>query len=265
MSTGYQQPNQIARRLKPEEEELYRKREELASVRASLAERELELVDFRSQLAEFEGRYLRQVGTLYAELDEWTARILELQADRDPSVGATARAKEAREHARHTYEDAHGAVSKTPTHDESPELKSLFREVAKRVHPDFSRGSDDMACRTRLMAEANRAYQAGDIEVLRRILDDYQDSEAAAEGEGIGSELIRLIREISLARDRIVSIDHELATLRRSETALLRNQARESEQEDGDFLADLESAVRQQIDVRRKQYEALSKKEGKAK
>ena len=36
---------QITRRLKPEEEEILRKREELAAIRATLAERELELVD----------------------------------------------------------------------------------------------------------------------------------------------------------------------------------------------------------------------------
>jgi hypothetical protein len=57
--------SQITRRLKPEEEEILRKREELAAICATLAERELELVDLRSQLAAFEGRYLRQVGTLY--------------------------------------------------------------------------------------------------------------------------------------------------------------------------------------------------------
>jgi hypothetical protein len=52
---------QITRRLKPEEEEILRKREELTAARAALAERELELVDLRSGLAAFEGRYLRQV------------------------------------------------------------------------------------------------------------------------------------------------------------------------------------------------------------
>jgi chromosome segregation ATPase len=87
---------QITRRLKPEEKEILRKREELAAIRATLAERELELVDLRSQLAAFEGRYLRQVGTLYAELDEWKARISELRARLDPSAAANARAHEAR-------------------------------------------------------------------------------------------------------------------------------------------------------------------------
>jgi hypothetical protein len=66
---------EIVKKLTPEEEELLRKREELASVRAALAERELELVDFRAQLKSFEGRYLRQVGVLYAELDDWEAKI----------------------------------------------------------------------------------------------------------------------------------------------------------------------------------------------
>jgi len=76
--------------MKPEEEELLHKREELAALRATLAERELELVDLRSELAAFEGRYLRQVGTLYAELDEWKARISELEARLHPSAAATA-------------------------------------------------------------------------------------------------------------------------------------------------------------------------------
>ena len=35
-------PGRIIRRLKPEEEEILRKREELAAIRATLAERELD-------------------------------------------------------------------------------------------------------------------------------------------------------------------------------------------------------------------------------
>ena len=111
----------IVRRLKPEEEEVLRKREELAAIRTTLADRELELVDLKSQLAVFEGRYLRQVGTLYAELDEWKARIAELQARLDPSAGSKIKAEEAREQARQTYADAHGEASETRDFIPSPE------------------------------------------------------------------------------------------------------------------------------------------------
>jgi hypothetical protein len=60
----------IERRLSPEEEELVKKREELAQLRLQLADRELHIANLRAELGTFEGRYLRQVGVLYAELDQ---------------------------------------------------------------------------------------------------------------------------------------------------------------------------------------------------
>ena len=66
----------------PEEQELERKNVELASFEADLIQRELDLATLRADLAEFEARYLRQVGVLYAELDEIEARIAEAQASR---------------------------------------------------------------------------------------------------------------------------------------------------------------------------------------
>ena len=139
-------PSEISRRLKPEEEEMLRKREELAAIRATLAERELELLDFRSQLAAFEGLYLRQVGSLYAELDEWKARILELRARLGPSAAAEERAHEAREQARQTYDDAHGEASETHDFTPSPEHKSVRPDILPPdVHfPAKNQGARDL-------------------------------------------------------------------------------------------------------------------------
>ena len=254
---------QIVRRLKPEDEELLRKREELADVRAILAELELDLVDLRGQLAAFEGRYLRQVGSLYAELDEWKARLAELQARLDPSPASRAEAEQAREQARQTHEDAHGAASEAPDFTPSPELKKLYRDAAKLIHPDFSKDAADLARRTRLMAEANRAYAIGDTEALQRILDEYHDGADAVEGEGIGAELIRLIRQISLAKSHVAAIKQELDILRQSEISLLKRQAEESEQEGRDLLAELAVAVRQKIELTRNKHETLAKQEVK--
>jgi hypothetical protein len=256
--------SQITRRLKPEEEEILRKREELAVIRAALAERELELVDLRRELAAFEGRYLRQVGTLYAELDEWKARIAELKARLDPSAAANARAEESREQARQTYEDAHGAASQAPDFTPSPDLKRLFREAAKRIHPDFAKDFADLERRTRFMAEANRAYEAGDAEALQRILDDYHDGADAVEGEGVGAELIRIIRQISQAKERVSAIEKELAALRQSEIALLKKDAEEREQEGRDLLAELAASVKDQIERAKNEYEALAEQEKNA-
>jgi len=253
----------IIRRLKPEEEEVLRKREELAAIRATLAERELELVDLRSQLAAFEGRYLRQVGTLYADLDDWKARISELEAELHPSAASTAQAEEAREHARQTYEQAHGGASKVKDFSRSPELKRMYREAAKRIHPDLATDSADRDRRTRFMAEANHAYEAGDVEALQRILDEFQDGGDVVTGEGIGAELIRIIRQISLAKARLSTIEQELAALRKSEIALLKKQAEEMQQEGRDLLAELATAVREQIELAKKKHESLLKERHK--
>jgi hypothetical protein len=251
-------PGQIARRLRPEEEEIVRKRAELAAVLAALAELELALADLRSQLAGFEGRYLRQVGVLYAELDDWNARISELMARLYPSNGAKQQADEAREHAHQTHDAAYGASSQTREFNPSPELKRLFREVAKRIHPDLATDPTDRERRTRLMAEANRAYEAGDIEALRRILDEYEDGSAENLGEGIGAELVKIIRKISQAKGRIAQIEQELETLRQSKIAKLKQDAEEAQQLGRDLLSELAKAAQKEIERAKRRYESIA-------
>jgi hypothetical protein len=256
-----QMAGQVIRRLKPEEEELLRKREELAGIRVTLAERELELADFRSQLAVFEGRYLRQVGVLYAELDDWKARISELRARLDPSATSQQQAENARDEARRTHEAAHGEASKARDYSPSPELKTLFREAAKHIHPDFATDATDQERRTRFMAEANRAYQTGDADALQHILDEYQDGANVVKGEGIGAELVRIIRQISLAKDRVSEIERQLVALGQSEIALLKKQVEEHELKGRDLLAELATAVRERIGLARKEYQAVAKQQ----
>jgi hypothetical protein len=76
-------PTEIVHHLSPEEQELARKRQELAILQAELTDRELSLANLRAELAAFEGRYLREVGVLYAELDDWNAKIAEFAAEAD--------------------------------------------------------------------------------------------------------------------------------------------------------------------------------------
>ena len=78
-------PMEIVRNQTPEERELEKKQAEFAALEAELIQRELDLATLRAELAEFESRYLRTVGVLYAELDEIEAQIAEAQARRKPS------------------------------------------------------------------------------------------------------------------------------------------------------------------------------------
>jgi hypothetical protein len=249
---------EIVRKLTPEEEELLRKREELASVRAALAERELELADFRAQLKSFEGRYLRQVGVLYAELDDWEAKIAEIEALLKPSATASQRVQETRKREEETHEAAHGEASKARDFQPSADLKSLFRETAKRLHPDFAKDEADRLLRTRLMAQANVAYSQGDAEALQRILDEFGNSPESVQGEGVGAELIRIIRQIHQARKNIAAIENELSSLRTSEIAQLKQDAEAAQQEGRDLLTELAADVHERIADAKKKHENLA-------
>jgi hypothetical protein len=252
-------PGEIVRQQTPEEAELLRKREELTIVRAALAERELALADLRAQLKSFEGRYLRLVGVLYAELDEWKARIAELHARVDPTPAAQGQAQQSRKEADESHEAAHGSASQSKDFRPSPDLRTLFREVAKRIHPDFAKDDADRLRRTGLMAQANEAYSRGDSDALQSILNDYQESSESVRGEGVGAELIRIIRQIHEARRNIVALDEELDRLASGELSRLKRDTEIAEGEGRDLLAELGATIEGKIIQRRKEHELLVK------
>jgi hypothetical protein len=238
---------EIVKRLTPEEEELAAKREELARLEAQLAEEELALASLKAELASFEGLYLRRVGVLYAELDDWTARLAELKAERAATPKASAEAAEARAQANESYSAAHGEAAEVQPFAPSPDLKRLFRDAAKRVHPDTASDDADRARRERLMKEVNAAYAAGDEDALRSILAGLDSSPDAVQGSGTGADLVRVLRQLRLVKDRLTAIDIELTALAETDIALLKAKADIAASQGLDLLAEMEVDIRGRI------------------
>jgi DNA-dependent RNA polymerase auxiliary subunit epsilon len=216
-------PAEIILQPGPNAAGLAEKRERLAAVRAALAEREADIAQIRAQLKAFEGRYLQRVGVLYAELDEIAARITEREVDLYDSDSARRRAREARQRAQETHEAAFGADQEPVEFDPSPSLKTLFREVARRIHPDFA--SDEAEQKHFTLLEVN----------------------AAVADEGDGVTLLRLARQIQHAVRDIAALDREHQTLLQSEIGQLYTDAEAAAHEDRDLLAELAASVRERI------------------
>jgi hypothetical protein len=51
-------------------------------------------------------------------------------------------------------------------------LRRLYREVAKRVHPDLAAGEADRRRRELLMTDANRAFRLGDLDRLLALIEE---------------------------------------------------------------------------------------------
>ena len=252
-------PAEIILQQTPDDLDLLDKREQLAAVRARLAERESELAQLRAQLKTFEGRYLRQVGVLYAELDDLEARIAEREIDLYDSDSARSRAAEARQRAQETHDAAFGDAREAEEFDPPPSLKTLFREVAKRVHPDFARDAAEQRHFTLLMARANQAYNRGDAETLQRLLDDHREIHASIAGEGAAAELLRITRQIRHAERDMARLDAERHTLLASEIAQLHLDAEAAALDHRDLLAELAASLKEQVADARYRFEFVDR------
>ncbi|HKV47965.1 MAG TPA: hypothetical protein VJN69_07730 [Candidatus Acidoferrales bacterium] len=235
--------------LKPEETELLRKRDEQKSLENELTERELRVTNLRAELGAFERQYLHLVGLRYAELDEYKARLAEkLAAEQPQNERAQQAAREARARANETKAGAGDKSDQEPrAFKASPEMKRIYRDVAKRIHPDLTSDREDRATRQQLMARANEAYERGDEPALAKILNEYESSPEAFQGDGPGAELIRVIRRISQVRGRLAEIEAESQALLRSDLYQLRTRVEEAAQLGRNVLKEMVEKTEEQI------------------
>jgi hypothetical protein len=233
---------------RPEDAELLKKIEELAILQSRLAELELQLFSLRLELTEFESAYRAKVGQIYFELDEVEALIAEKIAGtrpNDPKAAETAGS------ARRRAEESRKAVSDalaTPSHPaRSDRLRNQYREAAKRLHPDLARDDLDRKIRERLMAEANLAYEKGDEARLQEILEEYDSSPDTVVGTDVASELVRVIRRISLVNRRIPQVETEITELKASELFKLKTLVDEGTRNGKDVLREMVERLKQQV------------------
>jgi hypothetical protein len=227
----------IFRRPAPEDAELPYRRAELTTLRRTLADRESTLAALRSQLHSFEARYIRQVGVLYVQLDDWNDRIAELH-NPTPHPPPTTEP---------TTTDTTYNVEPTTYN-----LKALFREVAKRIHPDFARNPRDERHRTHLMAQANDAFLRADADLLHRMLHGHDLPLTTYDP---AAELARALAQISAVQADLLTLDAELNTLTHSDMADLRHRTILAATEGRDLLAELAAQVKGRIGIAMRRYE----------
>jgi hypothetical protein len=240
----------IARTQTPEERELAAKNADLAALKIQLAQRELDVATLRVELHAFEQRYLRAVGIKFAEVDDLEAQIAEALNRRNPSdETARQRAAEARTKATESAGVA-GAIeqrAKAVDFKPSDDLKRLYWEIAKRIHPDLATDDAERARRNQVMAEVNSAYAESDEARLRAILDEWETSPDAVTGDGVGAELVRTLRQIHQVQARLARIEIEIAALIGSELAVLKARAESEQMNERDLLAQMAEQLDEQI------------------
>jgi hypothetical protein len=137
---------------------------------------------------------------------------------------------------------------------------TTYREVAKRIHPDLVTDETEKKRRQQLMIEANQAYESGDEERLKAILQNWESSPESVQGEGIAVELIRLIRKIAQCRQRLIAIEKEIQLLEDTELYQLREQVISARDLGQDLLADMAQHLDEQISEAQQRLNQLKEK-----
>jgi len=256
-------------RRPPEEEHLAEQERLLTELTEQLATREAEFATVGVELAHFRSSYLTRFAPLYAQLDRLEAEIARLLAGRfqegdDAAREAAARAEEAEAQASESARAASSAEAEPqPRADPSPEFKSLYRQVAKVVHPDLADTDGERTRRTRIMATASEAYAAGDEPALRRILDAEAARPEAVVGDDAGARLVRVLRKLAQVRNRMTELVDLHSALAADPMWTLFNTMRQAKESGDDPLSDIQEKVERQIRSARAQLAAL-RAEGEA-
>jgi hypothetical protein len=248
----------------PEEKELARLEAEQSELKEHVSAAELELEIIKTEAARFQSRYYDAVGRLYVQLDELDADIARVQSKQAPNdLSLKAQAEAAKQKARQSADEA-GLVraQPKPPPSVSPDLKQVYRQAVKLMHPDLAVTDRGHQPRTELMALVNLAYERGDQAAIEKLMEEFGQDPEWIVGEDIGSRIVKTVRRNAQLRRRLDEIQQEIDALRKSEISQLKRSIEEAEAKGDDPLADLAQQLMQEISNRKIRLEAMRAKAG---
>ncbi len=234
-----------------DQEELKRKNNELNQLQQELAEKELSLSTLRREVTIFEQIYNQRVGQKFVELDGLKSDIFGIAAKLNPgSEKFQSQAKAAEEKARKSKEDFNFQKEiNSPETPEPPseELKKIFREAAKKIHPDLTTDIEERERRHALMTRLNQAYNLLDAEQLNTIVEEFEAGRKPEGDLSLGQKLSHILKQIAQVRHRMNKIEIENERLQQSEMFRLSVYSKECESQGQDVLQDMADEVDEKI------------------
>jgi hypothetical protein len=164
-------------------QEIQAKRAQLQSAQSELQELEDQIRTFEATVDDRLGNLLDLLSELKAETDELDAKLRNIRErrlfgedlirylDGAPRSARPPNLKDLPPMILTRHNSDHKVVENTSSNQEQqiPDIRVLYRKLARRYHPDLARSDADRAMSNEQMAEINQAYQAGDIPTLMRL------------------------------------------------------------------------------------------------
>lgn len=161
----------------------------------ALIEFEIAVETFRVEVENFSRLHHQKLGPMYARLDELDALIAEARASKSGDPEDERKAREARaavmpmpgvDELFHDWMDTDGLspeaaamLTEQPVRPPkrvrpSEEARRLYRELARKAHPDLAQDEVERQRRDEFIARVNAAYGRGDVELLKELVAEWE-------------------------------------------------------------------------------------------
>jgi hypothetical protein len=195
------------------------------------------------------------------KLDIWVDELLELQNERQSLVTRLALCRQAQEDGLPLDGDAPFWQKNEPESDSAEEElilptdtptdkaaeRRLYRQLARRYHPDLGQTAVEIAYRTEMMAAVNNAYQVSDIQALYDLAGQLDPSKIAELATIQSAEVRNLRRQILNLQMRRRKAHQRLQALCQENTARLWRKARELDESGVDWWEIVRREIEQAI------------------
>ncbi|MGW0310438.1 J domain-containing protein [Streptomyces flavidovirens] len=197
----------------------------------ALIEFEIAVETFRVEVENFSRLHHQKLGPMYARLDELDAQIAEATAARTGDPDDRRRADEARanvmpmpgvEELFHDWMDSDGlspeaSAMLTDQRVQPPkrvrpteEARKLYRELARKAHPDLAQDETERGRRDEFITRVNAAYGRGDVDQLRALAEEWAAGPVPEEQQPERDELYARLEWLSQRKELLSLIAREL-------------------------------------------------------
>ncbi|MFI5658170.1 J domain-containing protein [Streptomyces sp. NPDC051684] len=198
----------------------------------ALIEFEIAVETFRVEVENFSRLHHQKLGPMYTRLDELEALIAEALAARSGDPEDRRKADEARarvlpmpgvEELFHGWMDGDGLfpeatamLTDQPVRPPqrvrpSEEARKLYRELARKAHPDLAQDDAERERRDEFISRVNAAYGRGDAALLRELAEEWDKGPAPAEQQPSESdELYARLEWLAQRKELLTAVAKEL-------------------------------------------------------
>lgn len=247
--------------------------EEIAQLQAELHRAQQALLEAETELAQEQAAVNAFRMHCRLKLDDWINTLLALQTEKEGLLTRLQLLQQAADYgvaydADDPFWHGEGAadlgageelILPTDTPRDKAAERRLYRQLARKFHPDLGQTAIEIAYRTEMMAAVNAAYHEGDGQALYDLAGEL-DPEAAAALDAISSaEIRRLKRQLVRLQQRRRRVKQRLVISREENTARLWRKAQRLETDDTHWWEVVRREIEQAINRLEQEVAQLSK------